>query len=104
VHTVGSRYTAVWCGACIRRLAASVCQITQTEEERKKERKRHVTHLIDDSDELLLGDDDVLESGARFVKVLELPGERVDPRRMRHRLNQLAHLFVGCKEKTKQKT
>ena len=75
-----------------------------TDRRGKKERKRHVTHLIDDSDEFLLGDDDVLESGARFVKVLELPGERVDPRRMRHRLNQLAHLFVNCKEKTKQKT
>lgn len=31
------------------------------------------THLIDDADEFLLGDDNVLESGARFVKVLELP-------------------------------
>jgi hypothetical protein len=31
------------------------------------------THLIDDADEFLLGNDDVLESGAGFVKVLELP-------------------------------
>lgn len=31
------------------------------------------THLIDDADEFLLRNDDVLESGAGFVKVLELP-------------------------------
>lgn len=69
----------------------------EVQSDKRSERCRwYVTHLIDDSDELLLGHDDVLKGRAGFVKVFELPGKRVDTGWMRHRLDQLPHLLVSC--------
>ena len=61
------------------------------------------THLIDGANQFLFGDDDVFQRRARFVKIFQFPGQRVDACGMRHRLDELARLFVTWARAGRQK-